>query len=481
MSDKTSHTFPHAHNLPVAYEEALHYLCRPVSKASYPSDLSPLQTLLARLGHPESQFRSVIITGSIGKGTVAHLVAEASRRAGLRTGLFTGPHLYHFRERMAIDGASISVETLVEQVERLKQHMTEDIGRLSTFEMGTALAFNWFAVQGVEFAVLEVGIGGRYDAVNLAPADSAIITPIELEHTTLLGNSLAKIAHHKADVVPAGGVVVSAPQPPEAMQVIKETCRAREATLIDLGEVATWERTNREGFRVSHGDTEIAGKTPLLGNHNALNIATALAWADEAGKRDLPVRAAHVAEVARTLHMPGRMELVERGQTSILIDGAHTPGAARALADTIDSLAIDGPHTYLVAISKDKDVSGFLGALRIREGAGAILTTYRGHRVMPLEDLAELAANIGLDAQAIPDYREALDKALARRGDGGLVVVTGSLFMAAQTREILGLLSKDELAEARLTRSIFTGPEYLALIDSDTREQTTPPTSQQST
>jgi dihydrofolate synthase/folylpolyglutamate synthase len=466
-----------ANGIASGYEEALRTLCHPVSKAAYPPDLTPLKALLAQMGHPEKAFRSVIITGSVGKGTVAHLLAESLRQAGLRTGLFSGPHLYNFRERMAIDGQPIGISALVEQVARLKSLITGDTGHLSTFELATALGFNWFASQGVEIAVLEVGIGGRYDAVNLAPAESAILMPIELEHTVLLGNSLAQIAHHKAGVIPEGGFVITAPQPPEALEVITATCRERHASLLKLSREADWEMTNgHNAYHVSIGDVALEGETPLLGRHNALNIATVLAWGVEAAGRDYPIAPAHVAGAARDLHMVGRVELVNHEGVSLMIDGAHTPTGATALADTLDSLPGSGSRTYIVGISRDKNAAGFLTALRIPRDASLVLTTYKGHRAMPLEDLAGLApeANAGLNVQTTPHFADALDQAMARHRNGGLIVVTGSLHMAAQTRERLGLLTDEALAEARLTRAVFSGPDYLALVDGDRSDETTP-------
>lgn len=466
----TSPTLPDA-TLP-GYEAALHYLCKPVSKASYPPDLTPLKTLLARMGDPQKAFRSVIITGSVGKGTVAYLLAAALREAGLRTGLFSGPHLHNFRERMAIDGQPISVPALVEQVSHVQPHVEQDIGRLSTFELATALGFGWFAEQEIEVAVLEVGIGGRYDAVNLAPAESAILMPIELEHTVLLGNTLAQIAHHKAGVIHPGGFVITAPQLPEALEVIEATCREQNASLLDLRREATWEMADgHNAYRVTVGDVTLRGETPLLGRHNALNIAAVLAWATQAARRGYPIAPEHVAGAARGLHMVGRVERVERDGISLLIDGAHTPAGAAALADTLDSLPQSGPRTYIVGLSRDKNAPGFLKALRIPPDATLYLSTYRGHRAMPSDELATLASHtdLHLHARSIPGYADALNEALARHADaqGGMIVVTGSLHMAAQTRERLGLLSDEALAEARLTRGIFTGPDYLAQVDSD--------------
>jgi dihydrofolate synthase/folylpolyglutamate synthase len=467
MDDDISQSASAIPAVPQTHEEALRYLCRPISKAAYPPDPTPLRSLLASLGHPERQFRSVIVTGSVGKGTVAHLLAAALREAGIRTGLFTGPHLHYFRERMAIDGDPIDVPALVEQAGRVALHAGENIGRLSTFELTTALAFDWFASQGVEVAVLEVGIGGRFDAVNFAPAESAVIMPIELEHTTLLGDSLAAIAYHKAGVIHENGFAVVAPQSREVFEVIVTTCQERGATLVEMARVGRWNSPAHGAYHVSYGDVSLRGQTPLLGRHNMLNIAIALAWVMQANARGYAVAPAHVAQAARHLRMPGRVEMVGRDGVSFLIDGAHTPTAAMALSDTLESLSPPGPLTYLIGMSRDKNAPGFLRALHVAERADVVLTTFSGHRAMSLADLSRLAAEVGLKAQAIPSLSEAIGQVTARHQGKGLVVATGSLHMAAQTREQLGLLSDELLAETMLNRSIFSGPEYLALVDSD--------------
>jgi len=466
MNDDTSQSAVNP-TVPRTYEEALRYLCHPVSKAAYPPDPAPMKSLLARLDHPERRFRSVIVTGSVGKGTVAHLLAATLREAGIRAGLFTGPHLHYFRERMAIDGEPISVPALVEQVGRIGLHAEQEPGRLSTFELTTALAFDWFAGRGVEVAVLEVGIGGRFDAVNFAPAESAVIMPIELEHTTMLGDSLAAIAYHKAGVIPENGFAVVAPQSPEVLEVIVTTCQERGATLVETARGGRWNDPAHGAYHVSYGGASLRGQTPLLGRHNMLNIAIALAWVTQAKARGYAVAPAHVAQAARHLRMPGRVEMVSGDGVSFLIDGAHTPTAAMALAGTLESLSPPGPLTYLIGMSRDKNAPGFLRALRVPERAGVVLTTFSGHRAMALDDLSHLAAEVGLKAQPIPDLGQAISEVVARHQGKGLVVATGSLHMAAQTRERLGLLSDELLAETLLNRSIFSGPEYLALVDSD--------------
>lgn len=448
--------------LPATFEMTLRGLCRPVSKSAYPGDLQPLRELLARLGQPQTRFEAVIVAGSVGKGTTAHLVAAALTQAGMRGGLFTGPHLHSYRERLALGGQAISPEALAERAARV---LVLENNPLSTFEVATALAFDWFAAEAVRMAVLEVGIGGRYDAVNEAPAGSAIIMPVEREHTFMLGKSLAEIAFHKAGVVPRDGFAVVAPQMPEALEIIEATCRERNAEMVYLPARATWQNESPGGaFRVKYGEIEVAGPTNLPGYHNGLNIAAAVVWAAEAARRGLAVGPQHAGRAAEVLRMPGRMERVERGGVTVLIDGAHTPGGAGALSQVVGGLYNGGPLTYVVGVSYDKQPRPLIEALEVPPQAKVIFTDFYSHRASGPERLAAVAGGLGIEATLTPDVATALEQVLAAHAGRGLVVVAGSLYLAAEAREALGLLDPGELAEAKLTREVFSGDDYLAKV-----------------
>jgi dihydrofolate synthase/folylpolyglutamate synthase len=466
---------------PDTYEEALRYLCRPIRQADYPHDSLPLSALLTRLGEPQGAYRSVIVTGSRGKGTVAHLLAAALHYAGYKVGLYTGPHLHLFRERMCINGHPISREALLAQVRSIAPAVERGPGPFSTFELTTTLAFHWFASQHVDVAVLEVGIGGLWDAVNQAPADTAAITTIEAEHTSMLGTTPEQIALHKAGVIRPNGLVICAPQPDQAWAVIADTAQALDATLVDMRQTATWQSTldpasGTATFEVSHRQSILRGSTRLLGHHNALNIAQAAAWAYEVASRNYSVGPAHVVQAANDLSLPGRAELLAHEGAWLLLDGGHTPGSAAALADLIEELPPSVPPTYVVGIASDKDAHGFLTSLRIPAGASLVLTTYVGHRATPPDKLSDHARRAGLEPQLALNLSEAIQTALEWHAGDGLIVLTGSLQLVAQAREILGVVRTRDLPEIRLTRAIFTGADYLFRIRSGQTGEAPPDT-----
>jgi dihydrofolate synthase/folylpolyglutamate synthase len=432
----------------------------------------PLRALLTRLGEPQRAYRSVIVTGSCGKGTVAHLLAAALYYAGYNVGLYTSPHLHFFRERMRTHNQPISREALLAHVRSIAPAVERGPGPFSTFELTTALAFHWFASQGVDIAVLEVGIGGRWDAVNQAPADTAVITPIEAEHTTMLGTTLKQIAQHKAGVIRPDGLAICAPQPDQADSVIAATAQALGATLVDMRQTATWRATSNlesgsAAFEVSHRQSTLRGSTRLLGRHNALNIAQAAAWAHEVAARDCSVGPAHVVQAASDLSLPGRAEVLAHNGAWLLLDGGHTPNSASALADLVEDLNPPAPRTYVVGIALDKDVPAFLANLRIPDGATLVLTTYLSHRAAPLDKLRDHARQAGLDPYLVPNLSDAIPTVLEQHAGSGLIVLTGSLQMIARAREILGVVRTRDLPEVRMTRAIFTGTGYLSRVRSE--------------
>lgn len=213
------------------YFDALSQIIQPIRAAAYPRPLDGLRALLAALDHPQARFASTVVAGSVGKTTVCHALAAEKAGQG-RIALYTSPHLHSFRERFVIDGAMIPMDAFAETWERVHQ-AAERIGQseFSTFEWATALAFAYFADMDVDHAILEIGLGGRFDAVSLAPHSAAYITPIELEHAAMLGGTLERIAWHKAGMIRPGEVVFVAPQPAEVMAVIEREAEIQGAAL----------------------------------------------------------------------------------------------------------------------------------------------------------------------------------------------------------------------------------------------------------
>ena len=244
-------------------------------------DLDRMRRLLALLGDPQDQFRAVHITGTKGKGSTAAMIESVLRAAGHSTGLFTSPHLHTFRERIRVGGRLISEGAVVRMLQDIRPAV-EQIPDITTFEVMTGLAFAWFAEQGVTWAVLEVGLGGRLDATNVVIPAVAVITSISRDHMAVLGESLAEIATEKAGIIKERVPVVSAPQADEALNVIEGTCRLKDAPLTLVGRDWTWQIGNAgvdgQSFTAFHGAQTVGEfRIPLLGEYQVSNATTALA------------------------------------------------------------------------------------------------------------------------------------------------------------------------------------------------------------
>ncbi len=407
---------------PSLYVDALNRLCQPVRAVDFPRSLGPMRHLLARLGNPEQAYPAVLVTGSTGKGTTCHQIVNVLN--GMNTGLFTGPHLHSFRERMMIDERMIEPDELVEGVERVLAVESEIGLRYSTFERTTALALWWFQQRQVRLGVLEVGMGGRWDAVNAAASRVALITPLEREHLAMLGGSLQTIAWHKAGIIRPGGHVILEPQLPEAEDVLLEVIARQSAHLhpAESGQAA------HEGLRILM-EKGIVPQKPL---------PDILALPNFLGRREL-------------IHLEGK---------PILIDGGHTPRAAYALRQHIESLYPKPPVHLVVAMLKDKAAADYLRVFDETQ-FHVTFTSLTGHRGLTASDLEQQVGLRQAQVRLEPRPEVALEQA---RRSNGLSVICGSLRLAALAREYYGLLNPDELDEARVTRSIFEGADYLARL-----------------
>ena len=302
-------------------------------------DLSRVEQLLAAVGNPHTRFPAVHIAGTKGKGSAAALCEACLRAAGYRTGLYTSPHLHTFRERIQVAGRKIAREEVVALVEEA-QPLIERTPGVTYFEAITVIGFLYFARSEVNVAVVEVGLGGRLDATNVLTPEVSVITSLSLDHTYLLGETLAKIAYEKAGIIKPGVPVVSAPQRAEAIQVLEAVSRERKAPLIEIGRDWDYEPgpVNLDGqrFTVRHtagGDSELDGEywIPLLGRHQLENSASAIAALDVLRRRGFHIPAQAVHEGLRNVHWPGRMEVLSR-EPLVIGDCAHNPHSARRCA-----------------------------------------------------------------------------------------------------------------------------------------------------
>jgi dihydrofolate synthase/folylpolyglutamate synthase len=413
-----------------SYSDALRFLntftdYERMASPAKPGDytLDRMRRLLAQLGHPERAFLSLHIAGTKGKGSTAHLAEAILREAGYRTGLYTSPHLVDMRERIRLDGGPVSEKDFTWAMSEMEPELRRL--RPTYFETMTAAAFLIFARERVDYAVVEVGLGGRLDATNVILPAACAITTIDYDHMDKLGHTLREIAGEKAGIIKPGVPVVSSPQAPEARRVL--LARARpffpRFRVRSRGDVL---RFTAEGRAARYGCA-----LPALGEHQAANAATAIALVESSGARISP---AVVRRALGKVRLPGRVERVGR-RPWVIVDAAHNPVSARALVAALRSLP--RRRTILVfGASADKDVDGMLRVLL--PGADlAIFTRAASPRAAAPSELLRKAGR--RPAVAAGSVARALAMARKAAGPRDAVVVTGSFYIAG---EALALLSR---------------------------------------
>ena len=407
--------------------------------------LEVVQALLTELGGPERKLPAIHITGSKGKGSVATMAAAILSAHGLRTGLFTSPHLASYRERARLDGREIGPEEVVQGIARVEEAAsrlarTGAIDRDPTFfEVTTALALDWFARGGAEAAVVEVGIGGRLDATNVLASRVGVITTVELEHTDLLGSTVEAIATEKAGIFHAGMRGVLGDLPADAASAVARVARQRGVVLWSLGRELRAQRTllapDGQTFDVRGPGFDLAGLTiPLLGSFQVGNAA--LAVAASAGFLGAGGRSLEEESVRRALahvRIPGRLERIAR-DPELLYDVAHTPGSARAVAASVAEIAPFADPTASAIVFgclRDKDVPGILDALAPL-ASNLVLVPVRSERAMPLGDLRAAAAGRFPRIVVAPSASAGVRLARAATGTDGVTLVVGSDYLIGE-------------------------------------------------
>ncbi|MDL1873254.1 bifunctional folylpolyglutamate synthase/dihydrofolate synthase [Deltaproteobacteria bacterium PRO3] len=401
--------------------------------------LHRMRELLEKIGHPDKAFACVLIAGTNGKGSTARMVESVLRCAGYRTGLYTSPHLVRFSERIRIGGREVSAERLEEILADWERAGLADAEggipagegeRLTWFEQATLLAFEVFRREGVEFAVLEVGLGGRLDATNAAEPLASAIVSIGLDHTEVLGATLAEIAREKAGVLRPWRPLVLGAMPEKVREELRRLALEAGAFPILAGE------PEGEPRDFSYADfTELS--IPLEGRHQLANAAVAIELLWALAVRGWPWSETELREGLAAVSHPGRLERVE-GAPPVLLDGAHNPQALEALGRYIQEKFPGRPVSVVLAMSKEKDpraALGILGALKPRW----YFTVFPNERSLPLERWRELAAAEGLTGDFFEKPEAALGRARTETPPEGLVVATGSLFLVGGLREALGL------------------------------------------
>jgi dihydrofolate synthase/folylpolyglutamate synthase len=412
--------------------------------------------ILRAVGHPERRYPSVHIAGTKGKGSTAACLASVLVASGYRVGLYTSPHLHTFRERIQIAGQPIAPSLFAALMAELAMANAElgaerpDWGEATAFELATALAFLAFARQGIDLAVVEVGLGGRLDATNVLLPEVAAITSISYDHMQILGNTLTEIAREKAGIIKPGRPVVSAPQRPEAEAVIVRTAAERGATLWLGGRDWAVEGTpDRFSFRGPGG--EVRGlRLGLRGAHQVENAGVVLTAAQLLSQRGLPVPEQAIRQGLAEVRWPGRLE-VARECPLVVVDGAHNVDSAERLARAMGEEFRWRRLTLLLGIARDKDVAGIVRALAPLADEVVAVASHSPRAARPDRILAAVAeVQASLPARAADSVAAALDDALASAQPDDLILVTGSLYVVAEAREALGLAEADPRERALL-------------------------------
>lgn len=419
--------------------------------------LERIRELLERLGRPQDRLKFVHVAGTNGKGSICAYLASILGVAGYRTGMFTSPYIERFEERIRVDGVMISPDELRDVTLAVREHaeaMAEETGDHPTeFELMTAVALEHFARCGCDIVVLEVGLGGRLDSTNVIDAPEAcVIARIGLDHTALLGNTLAAIAGEKAGIIKEGSAVVSWPQEPEAMAVIghaaaERGCELRVPDFAQLEEGAIRWEDGASPFRSFSYREWTDLRTGILGSYQPQNATVALEVVDVLCGRGwrIPDEAVR-AGVAQT-RWPGRFEIVEGGSSpdgsAIVVDGGHNPQGARALADSLAEVFPGRKPVFVVGVLEDKDYPRMLEDV-LPSGSAFVCVTPDNPRALPAHKLARAIRWTGQDLLGCSacvnpvvarDFEDAIRRARELAGLDGLICAFGSLYSVAALKE----------------------------------------------
>jgi dihydrofolate synthase / folylpolyglutamate synthase len=454
---------------------------------SHKFDLAHMRVLLHAIDHPERRFPSLLIAGTNGKGSTAATLASILQASGLKAGLYTSPHLIRINERIRINGEEISDDdfaSLQGEVDRVAERLVEQ-GALpwhpSFFEMMTAVAFEYFAQEKVDLAVLEVGMGGRLDATNVVDPRVSVITDVSLDHQKFLGDTVAEIAREKVGIIRPGGVAITLPQQPEANDVIGNT-------ILDLGARAVnavpyvppvspgsaqylvpgtegVQVTSCEGLltaKIAKEDAKFAKKTdkkyiyryplavlgeeilvetPLVGRHQLRNVALAIAAAVELSQQGFSGITAKSIECGiRETRWPGRFQVIAArpGLPEMVIDVAHNPAGAWALRSSLSERYEDCRLIFVFGAMRDKAISE-MAEILFPLADRVIATRPDNPRSASPEEIQQAAARTGVEIELVEDVPSAVERACALAKPGTVVVITGSIYLVGEVMGNLGI------------------------------------------
>lgn len=421
------------------YEDAVAYMDTTINFGIQPG-LEQIRALCDILGKPQELFNSIHIAGTNGKTSTARIVSAILAEHGLKVATYTSPHLISYAERFLINNQPVAEEhfagSLNEIIPYIEKVNKESVEPLTHFEILTALAFYMFAWEDLDCAVIETGMGGRWDATNIIFPQVAAITNVELEHTDRLGKTISKIAWEKAHIIKNGSKAVAGNLRKEALSVVKERCEEQKVQLLSFGSDFMLNSTGKldsraqmisiKGLYCSYDDIIL----PLLGEHQGENAALAVAISEAYLKGPLSLEKLKTA--CRKVTSPGRFEIISR-DPFIVLDGAHNVSGILRLAHTLDQTEFSR-LILVLAILEDKNVDEMLEPL-IPKADFIIVTENHSERCLKAEQLAKKVAMVGSNFKVVPDIKEALQLAVRNTEQDDLVLVTGSLYTVGESKD----------------------------------------------
>ena len=406
-----------------------------MGSAAFKKDLTNIRALCEHLGNPQNRFKSIHIAGTNGKGSVSHMLATIFQTAGYKTGLYTSPHLYDFRERIRLNGEMISEAAVIDFVENLKP-LIEEI-EPSFFEITVAMAFQFFAEQKADIAIIEVGLGGRLDSTNIITPELSIITNIGWDHMNLLGNTLPEIAAEKAGIIKESIPVVIGETVPETKAVFQKLAAEKSATVYWAEEFLTIKHQQLNAATLSlhlrkNDGSQFSVETDLAGIYQVQNVRTVLTAVDVLRQQGWTITDADIQkallEVKKKTGLGGRWEIIHREPT-IVLEVAHNPHGIARMMEHLRQIQYEKLH-IVFGMVKDKDAESLLTLLPM--DADYYFTQAHIPRALPADELAQKAEACNLKGAVFANVNEALRAARASAGTADLILVCGSIFLVAE-------------------------------------------------
>ncbi|SFW46734.1 bifunctional folylpolyglutamate synthase/dihydrofolate synthase [Selenomonas ruminantium] len=427
------------------YQESLAYL-ESLNIFGIKLGLERIQKLLARLELPQERYRTIHVTGTNGKGSVSAMLAGILRHSGIHTGFYSSPHLVSYTERIRVDGQAISEQEFADCLSSIKVYIDKMIADgeecPTQFEVLTALAFFYFAIKHVEYAVIEVGLGGLLDSTNVVVPEVSVITNVTLEHADRCGGTLEGVAHHKAGIIKDDVPVVTAAQG-VALDIIRQQAEEKNADIFVAGEDFSADFISYEGnFQRLEFSSGLLGavKEPytlhLLGKHQIENAAVAVMAAKLISNLDSRITNKTIDDALTLVSWPARFEQADYNGQKIIIDGAHNPAGMTALRESLDLYFPAPERVLLLGILKDKDIDTMLDIL-LRPNDTVVVTVPHSDRASDPQILAGKVAAHVQHVEAIADNNEAMNRALELANGEKLLIMAGSLYLVGGLRKLL--------------------------------------------